>query len=353
VVSVRAARFVVRMVNGAADIVHDRAPWLSERAYRAVTVPLMMADPVGGARSVQARLDTTRERVATMAVTGRARRGDVRAVRRDLARVGQDVERLTPLLSAVQARGLRMRSAAYAQTLGVLVDGSPVPGALPPLWKAAFLVGGAAVWIGVLAHLSGPIIATLFGLVAGVFTARTLIRVLERRSGRVWIGSLVAALRTADSAATGPNRIDVAGLDHERRALSARASGRLDERGQGALRAIDQHLDDLLLGLLEGELSAEGTHLVRATVERYLPDTLEPFLAMGSAAGQVRGHTVLEEVADQLTTIEAGLAGLARRPRRRAAEEQLLQQGEFLRARFGSAPAPSDLRGDPGTTAAP
>jgi hypothetical protein len=161
--------------------------------------------------------------------------------------------------------------------------------------------------------------------------------VRTRRAGKAWIGALAAALGEIDETTRGPARVDVRGLDRDRRALLSRAldSGRLDGRGVATLGLIDTHLDDLLIRLLEGELEAGASHLVQAAVTRYLPDTLEPFLALSGSQTVVRGQPAAVEAADQLASIETGLAEVTRRPSRIHPETRLLLQGEFLRSKFG------------------
>jgi hypothetical protein len=100
---------------------------------------------------------------------------------------------------------------------------------------------------------------------------------------------------------------------------------------------IEVHLDDLLVRLLDGDLAVDAVHLVQATITRYLPDTLEPFLALNDPQTVVRGRPAAVEVANQLAAIETGLAELTRRPRRAHPETRLLLQGEFLRSKFGQA----------------
>ncbi|HVN13430.1 MAG TPA: hypothetical protein VMT69_15150, partial [Kineosporiaceae bacterium] len=112
-------------------------------------------------------------------------------------------------------------------------------------------------------------------------------------------------------------------------------SGRLDGRGVETLRRIDTHLDDLLVRRVDGDLEADASHLVHATVTRYLPDTLEPLLALTDPRAVVRGRPAAAEVADQLAWIEKGLAEAVRRPARNHPETRLLLQGEFLRSKFG------------------
>jgi hypothetical protein len=45
------------------------------------------------------------------------------------------------------------------------------------------------------------------------------------------------------------------------------------------------------------------------------------------------------EVADQLASIESGLADAVRRPAHNHPETRLLLQGEFLRSKFGESPS--------------
>ena len=102
-----------------------------------------------------------------------------------------------------------------------------------------------------------------------------------------------------------------------------------------SLRRIDAHLDDLLIRLVDDDLEPDAAHLVRASITRYLPDTLEPLLALTDPQVVVRGRPAAVEVADQLASIEKGLAEAARRPGRNRPETLLLLQGEFLRSKFG------------------
>ncbi|MCD5311307.1 hypothetical protein [Kineosporia babensis] len=332
------ARRAGRLLDGAVDVVYDRAPAVSERAYRTVAGPLMAADPDGAARAVETRLDGTRERVAQMAVRGAVSASGARRVRRDLARTRTDVELLTPRLPVVQARCLTQRSTAYQDALQSLANASAARLAGPDLaWHVLVPVGALAGWIGVFLLITGPLAAALLGLVAGVVTASVVLGARTRRMGRERIGAIAEALTQADLVGSGAAQ-QVPGLDRDRRALlqRARSSGRLDQRGLSALEAIDAHLDDLLVRLIEGELQAEGMHLVQATVERYLPDTLEPFLTMRDTQALVRERPAVQEVADQLSAIETALADLVRRPSRSNLEQQLLMQGEFLRSKFGA-----------------
>lgn len=329
---VRGTRLAGRLLEGAVDHLHERAPDVSERVYRTVAGPLLLADPAAAARAAETRLDGTRQRVTEMATKGSLPAAGVRRVRRDLARTRADVECIAPRLPVVQARHLAQRSSAYTDVLQRLSDKSQRS---DPAWNVFVLIGALSAWIGLLLWLTSPVVAGLVGLAGGVSTAVVLTGAHARKVGRERIGAIAQALAQADA---GVAPLPVARLDRDHRALSTRARtcGRLDERGLAALGAIDAHLDDLLVRLMEGELQGEGVHLVQATVERYLPDTLEPFLALPDGQTLVRERPAAQEVADQLSAIEAGLAELVRRPRRNTHEQQLLLQGEFLRSKFGS-----------------
>ncbi|GAB6903445.1 hypothetical protein [Kineosporia succinea] len=327
-----------RVLGGVVDVVHDRAPAVSERAYRAVAAPLLLADPQGSAQAVQTRLDGTRDRVSALATRGTVPSSAARRVRRDLARTRADVDLLAPRLPVVQARCLVQRSAAYDDALRSLSHQAAQRTGAQLARDTAVVAGSLGGWIGVLVLLgAGVIAASLIGLVAGAVTASLVLGAATRRTGRERLGAIASALAHADVVAVGATSA-VPGLDQRRRALVERAAGRLDQRGLTALRAIDTHLDDLLVRLMEGELEADGMHLVQASVERYLPDTLEPFLSLKDVNSPVQGRSAQAEVADQLVSIETALADLARRPSRSNLEQQLLRQGEFLRSKFGATP---------------
>jgi hypothetical protein len=335
--SARRTTLARRLINGAVDVVSDRAPWLSDQAYRVVAAPLQWVDPVGGASIAEARLDDVRDRVAGMAASGQVRRGERRRIQRDLARTREDLERITPRLPAVQARGLALRLAVYTEALGTLPGRPGVKGRPTRARDAVVVAGaGAAVWTGMFLPVAGTV-AVEGGLVAGIATALGVAAIRGRRARQEQIVALVAALTEVDETIRGPNGVDLRVLDRDRRILLRRAlsSGRLDDRGAETLRRIHTHLDDLLIRLVEGDLEADVSYLVQATAARYLPDTLEPLLALTDPRAVVRGRPAAVEVADQLASIESGLAEAARRPARNHPETLLLLQGEFLRSKFG------------------
>ena len=328
-------RLASRLVGCAVGVVNDWAPGLSDRVYRAVAVPLLRVDPSGGARAAETRLDGVRDRVVGMAARGRVRPADSRRIQRDLARTREDVKWVSPRLSTVRARGLSLRLAGYTEVLETLPGRPAAESRSARARDAAVLAGAVAAWIGVLLLVTGTTTAVVVGLAAGVGTATGVAAVRSRRTGRMRIGALAGALGEIDGTTLAPGRVDI--LDRDRHALLGRAqrSGRLDERGVATLGHIDVHLDDLLIRLLEGDLEADASHLVHATITRYLPDTLEPFLALSDPHTVVRGRPAAVEVTSQLAAIETGLADMARRPRRAHPETRLLLQGEFLRSKFG------------------
>ncbi len=335
--SARRRTLARRLVGGVVDVVSERAPWLFDRVYRAVAAPLQWVDPVGGAQAAEARLDDLRDRVVGMAASGRVGSAEQRRIQRDLARTREDLERISPRLPAVQARGLALRLAAYTEVLGTLPGRPVAKGRSARARDGVVLAGVAAAGTGVLLPVASTTAAVASGLVAGVITTLGVAAVRTRRVRRARIGALAEALAEIDETTRGPNGVDLRGLDRDRRALvgRARGSGRLDERGVATLGRIDAHLDDLLIRLAEGDLEAPASYLVQAAVTRYLPDTLAPFLALTDPQAVVRGRPVAVEVADQLASIEAGLAEVARRPSRINPQTLLLLQGEFLRSKFG------------------
>jgi hypothetical protein len=170
----------------------------------------------------------------------------------------------------------------------------------------------------VLLPVAGVLGAVEGGLAAGVVTTLAATALRDRQDRKARVGAVAEALAEVDRTVRGPDGVGLPDLDRNRRDLLGRAwrSGRLDKRAAATLRRINAHLDDLLIRLVEGELEADASHLVRATVTRYLPDTLEPFLALNDPRAVVRGRPATAEVADQLASIEKGLAEMARRPSR-------------------------------------
>jgi hypothetical protein len=333
----RRPTFVRRLLTNAVDVVQDRAPGLTDQAYRLVATPLQFVDPAGGARAAEARLDGVRDRLAALAASGRVPAGEHRRIERDLARTREDLERLTPRLPAVQARTLARRLATYTDAVASLPPGS-LAGTRPARVRNTLVATGAAAGAGAAVLLpAAEMVAVQGGIVAAAATAVGVTVSRRRRARAERRQVLTEALTALDRAPTAPGT-DVTELDRRRRALvrRAQASGRLDAGGAAALRAIDEHLDDLLVRLVEGELDTDVVFLVTATVGEYLPDTLEPFLALATPEVDVRGRPAAAEVADQLAALERALADARRRgvPLSRP-ETRLLLQGEFLRDKFG------------------
>ncbi len=345
-----------RLVDEALDVVVDRAPWLRDQAYRVVAAPLQLIDPVGAARAADARLDAVRDRVAAMAATGRVPRVEGRRIQRDLARTAEDVERIAPRLPPVQARALTMRLAAYVEALRGLpgASGGAAQGSaaratgvrgLRGRSREAVVLGATTVALAGAVNLplaaTAGAVAVEGGIVAGAATAVGVAAARTRRTRRERIAALASTLATVDAATTEPGGTPVRDLDRRRNDLLRRAlaSKRLDARGDATLRTIGGHLDDLLVRLLADDLPASAAHLVEATVTRYLPDTLEPFLALEDPRSTVRGRPAAVEVADQLASVERALAQARATPTREHPETRLHLQGEFLRSKFGEPPA--------------
>jgi hypothetical protein len=325
-----------RLLAGAVGVVSDRVPWLSERAYRAVSSTLQWIDSAAGARLVDSGLDDVRDRVAALASSGRVRWADLRRIERSLARARADLERVAPRLPVVPARRLALRLDAYTEALAGLSGGRVTTSRSARARDAMLATGTAAgTWMGLMPVAGG--VAVQGGLTVGVATAVGATVVRRSRGRRQQIQAVAECLVAVDDAVTGPQGVDVGAVDRDRGALLRRAlgSGRLDARGTEILRRIDAHLDDLLVRLVEGGLEVDSAYLVQASVARYLPDTLEPLLALADPRAIVRGRPVAEEVADQLAVIEGCLADVAGRPRRSDPATLLLLQGEFLRTRFG------------------
>lgn len=342
-----------RLVDAGLDVLGDRAPWLADQAYRAAATPLAWVDPGRAAEVAHARLDAVRDRVAAMAATGRVRRAEEHRIRRDLARTAEDLRRAGPRLPPVQARALAVRLEQYVRAL------DPGPGAVRPVVagatardrrrgalaravrrrgrEAAVATGAAtAAWAGLMLPGAG-VVAVEGGLVAGTATAVGVAAVKGRRARRERMAALAGSLAAIDAGPARAVRTPVPDLDRARREVlrRARASGRLDAPATALLASVDAHLDDLLVRLLDDDLDSDVAFLVEATVTRYLPDTLDPFLALRDPRSTVNGRPAAVEVADQLASIDAALRAARERPGRRRPETMLHLQGEFLRSKFG------------------
>src|SRR4051794_36666229 len=182
-----------RVMNAAADVVGHRAPWLSDRVYRAVAVPLQWIDPVGWAVTADARLDDIRDRVAAMAATGHVGPGEPGRIQRDLGRTQADVERIRSRLPVVQARVLALRLAAYGEVLETLT-GRPATENRRLSARNAVVIAGAAAgaWIGVIVTAAGTA-AVEGGVVAGVTTAVGVAAVRSRRARKQRMGAVAGA----------------------------------------------------------------------------------------------------------------------------------------------------------------
>lgn len=324
-----------RLLDRTVDGVSDRKSWLSGQLYRAVAAPLQRLDPAGGARAAEARLDDIRDRVIGMAARGIAP-GEPGRIQRDLTRTRKDLERMGPRPPVVWTHVVTLRVDAYTEVLSTL-SGAPVARSGRAQGRDAVILAAAAAATAMGLFLTAAGTAAVEGGLAAGLAAALGLTAVRRRARKERIQAIAGTLTKVDETIRTPNGVDVRVLDGERRALLTRAlrSGRLDVRGAEALRRIDVHLDDLLIRLIDGDLEADASHLVQATITRYLPDTLEPFLTLTQPRVVVRGRPAAVEVANQLAWIESGLADAIRRPARHRPETLLLLQGEFLRSKFG------------------
>lgn len=352
----RRGRMRRRVVGGAFDLVADRAPWLTDQAYRVVAAPLQWVDPGGAAQAAHGRLDTIRDRIAAMAATGRVPRAEQRRIARDLARTRDDLGRIVSRLPPVQATALTLRLDAYVEAFDALTGPAGTAVArrgrrrsLAERGRDAAVLSGAAAtaWAGLLVGGAGTI-AVEGALAAGAAGAAGATAVRSRRRRRERITELANALAAADTHVPAAGGVTVPQLDRARADLLRRAAAarRLDARGAALLRSIGGHLDDLLVRLLRDDLDTDVAFLVEATVTRYLPDTLEPFLALEDPRAVVRGRPAAVEVADQLAAIDRALDQARARPGRHHLETQLHLQGEFLRTKFGEGQAPAGRSGE-------
>lgn len=320
-------------------LVADRMqPWVEAGAQR-IAAPLARLDPDHRAGELEtrleARLDAVRDRLEALAAAGRARRGERAALTEELAAVEGDLARLAARLPAVRVRTLQVRLDAYRSAVEALPEAGRVS---RPGQEAGVMAGTAALGWAVLQAGSAPVTAgaglVAAGGAAAVVTMRSRLRRRERK----------AAISEAISAAEAgvPRLADrpVAELSRELRALvrRARGSGRLSAGAGALLTRIADRLEALLERSLTEDLGQDVVHLVRASITDYLPDTLDPFLALPDPQARIGDRRAIDEVTDQLAALDRALAAAADRTGRNRAADQLLVQGEFLRSKFGAAP---------------
>jgi hypothetical protein len=310
--------------------------WLASGADQLLRLPRWHLDPERGAAGVDARLDAVRARLADMAASGRARRSEQAVLARELRAAGAEFARLEPRLRPVRALTLRARLAAYVRAL----DGLPGarPAQRPGRGREAAVFAGTATagWAALqlapaldVATVAGPV--TLGGAAAAVTVVAWRRRAVHR-------AALEGAVRASDDALPRLSGHLVSDLDRQLREVlrHARAGGRLAPEAASLLSHIGEHLDALLVRALTEGVDPDVEHLVRASVTDYLPDTLDPFLALADPGVPVAGHSAADELADQLGGLERALARALERSSRQEPAARLLVQGEFLRSKFGT-----------------
>jgi hypothetical protein len=310
--------------------------WLASRAEQLLRLPLSHLDPERGAAAVDARLDGVRARLVDMATSGRAGRGEPRLLAGELQAAEREFVRLEPRLRPVRALTVRARLDAYVRALDGLPGGRPAQ--RQGRGREAAVVAGTATagWAAVqlapaldLAPVAGPV---ALGGAAAAVTAAAWRRRAARRA------ALEQAVRSADDALPRLSGHLVSDLDRQLCQVlrRARAGGRLAPHSASLLARIGEHLDTLLLRALTQGVEPDVEHLVRASITDYLPDTLDPFLALSDPDVPVAGHSAADELADQLGGLRRALAGALERPSGQEPAVRLLVQGEFLRSKFGT-----------------
>ena len=261
-------------------LVADRMqPWVEAGAQR-ISGPLARWDPERKAAELDLRLDAVRARLEAGAEAGRTRRAERSALAAELDEVQAGLARLGPRLPTVRAHTLQLRLDGYRQALDALPPGRSARGSRPGQ-EAGVMAGTAALgWAVLQAAPAAPVTAgaglVAAGGVATVMTVRNRLRRKERRT------AVTEALTAADSGMPRLAEYPVADLSRMLRELvkRARGSGRLTVGASALLVRIAERLDALLARSLSEDLDQEVVHLVRASITDYLPDTLDPFLAL-------------------------------------------------------------------------
>ena len=310
--------------------------WLASQAQELLLLRLSHLDPEKGAAGVDARLDAVRARLGAMAASGRERRGDRALLARELRTADAELTRLAPRLPPVRALTLQARLASYTRAL----DGLPVTRRADharPGREAAVLAGTATLGWAALQLPPTVGVGTSAGLVAAGCAAATVTvgARLRRRDRRA---ALDDALTASDAGLPRLAGHLVADLNRQHRDVlrRARASGRLGADATDLLARISDHLHALLTRALAEDLDPDVAHLVRASITDYLPDTLDPFIALPDPRVSLAGRTAAEELADQLCGLERALGRARNRPSQQEPAARLLLQGEFLRSKFGT-----------------
>jgi hypothetical protein len=312
-----------------------RSLWLASQAEHLLLLSLSHLDPEKGAVGIDTRLDAVRARLGAMAASGRERRGDRALLARELRAADAELTRLAPRLPPVRALTLKARLASYTRAL----EGLPAMrrvGRAGRGREAALLAGTATLGWAALQLPPTAGVGTAAGLVAvGCGAAAVTVGAGLRRKNRK--AAFNDALTASDACLPRLSGHLVADLNRQHCGVihRARVSGRLGADATQLLARISDHLHTLLTRALAEDLDPDVAHLVRASITDYLPDTLDPFLALPDPNAALAGRTAAEELTDQLRSLEQALARARNRPSQQEPATRLLLQGEFLRSKFG------------------
>lgn len=167
--------------------------------------------------------------------------------------------------------------------------------------------------------LGALLVLILFGGLALMLRSDTLARRQERAlPGGVAPASLPPALK-ADSPTEGPEALTL----------------RLPEPARTEAWALLCLLQDAAPRL--PERAPAERHLLTQTRERYLPETLEAYLALSPQAAaelRARGHDPQGQLLEQVRAMQAGVDAALGQDRQAA--DRLLTQGHFVQDRFGN-----------------
>jgi hypothetical protein len=309
------------------------APQVAARARQAFTMPLSRPDPERTAAAVDARLDRLRARLDAMATSGRQRRGERELLSRELRAAAEHLAQVAPRLTRVRALTVRARLEAYTRAVQELP--APRRSLAGRRGREALMMAGAAAGGWAALELPAGVALGTGACVLALGGAATL-RARRRRGEHH--AALADAVVVADDGLPRLAGHTAADLDRLQREVMGRtrAARGLDDDARRLLDLIDAHLRELLTRALTEEPGPDVAHLVRATITDYLPNTLDPFLALPDPGTRLGERTAVQELADQLRRLEGALARARSRPSRDEPATRLLVQGEFLRSKFGS-----------------
>jgi hypothetical protein len=186
------------------------------------------------------------------------------------------------------------------------------------------IAGSVLALIALAAYFGGAIHELWWVIVAGGYG----IGALAARDGGVLETQLSDAMSVEDA-------VDAVGR------LGAEAQTRFPPDIARLVKAIAADVVDVLPGLAAHGVAAAAFTDVRSTATRYLPDTLNAYLAVPAAyrntAAIAGGKTARRIVVDQLTLLAAKMKEIAQNAAADDAQA-LLSNGRFLKERFASAP---------------